>query len=95
MFKLIRFAQGAITNQAGKREEIIVSSFAPNYLKDILIGGGLMLSGICWIAATAFRKGSHEYEVAEYETLKKLDIVTEDEEDCFATDEPVGRTLGE
>lgn len=44
---MIKFKQGGITNPlTGEYKDIIVKAAAPNNLKDILIGGSMVLMGI-------------------------------------------------
>ncbi len=72
MFKSI---YGPITNlETGKSKDILVK-YKPNSLKDILIGGSLVAVGIAYLTVTAFKNGSNAFEIAEFNTLKDLDII--------------------
>ena len=73
---MISFKRGSITNpQTGLTKDIIVKSATPNTVKDILIGGGLVLMGITHLTVTAFRNGALKFEDAEFNTLKDLDLM--------------------
>lgn len=74
-----------MNQKSEKREEIIVDAFAPNDLKDILIGGGTMLAGICWLTYTAFKKGSYRYEECEYRTMTNLGLIDPKDDDDFTS----------
>lgn len=71
---MIKFKQGCITNMAGESKDIIVKAALPNKLKDIVIGGVIILAGIAYLTYTAFRNGSAAFEQAECETMEDLDI---------------------
>lgn len=76
---MIKFIQGHIVNtETGIKKDIVVKSIAPNKLKDALIGGGLVLIGIAYLTATAFKNGSMKYEAAEYDTFVDLGLIIED-----------------
>ena len=72
---MIKFKQGYIANMEGVKKDIVVKAAAPNKLRDILIGGGLVVAGIAWLTTTAFRHGSQKFEEAEFQTLVDLDLV--------------------
>lgn len=73
---MISFKQGSITNpKTGDRKDIVVKAAAPNNLKDIVIGGGMVLAGIVYLTTTAFRNGSKKFEDAECKTLIDLDLM--------------------
>lgn len=74
---MIKFTQGSIRNMEGVEKDIAVKTAAPNNLKDILIGGGMVLIGIAYLTSTAFRNGSKKFEDAEYQTMVDLGIITE------------------
>lgn len=44
--------------------------------KDILIGGGIVMVGITYLALSTFKNGAKAFETAEYETLESLDLFT-------------------
>ena len=73
---MINFKQGYIINpKTGVRGDITVKSASPNNLKDILIGGGIVLVGITYLTTAAFRNGAKKYEDAELQTLSNLDLL--------------------
>lgn len=84
MFKPIKFNMGHFTNNVtGERTDIVVSTLAPNNLRDILIGGAITFAGICWLTVTAFKKGCHTYEDAAFETCEKIGVIhVEDDPDA-------------
>lgn len=72
---MIKFKQGTITNpETGVSKDVIVKAVTPNNLKDVLIGGGMVLVGIAYLTATAFRNGSEKYEEAELQTFEDLGL---------------------
>lgn len=72
---MIKFKQGTITNPGtGVTKDVIVKAAAPNKLKDILVGGGMVMMGIAYLTVTAFRHGSEKYEEAELQTFSDLDL---------------------
>lgn len=74
---MIKFKQGGVTNPlTGEYKDIVVKAVAPNNLKDILIGGSMVLIGITYLTVTAFKNGSKAFEDAEFKTLTDL-ILTE------------------
>lgn len=73
---MIKFNHGSITNPTtGESKDVIVKAVAPNKVKDIVIGGGLVLLGIAYLTFTAFRNGANKFEVAELKTLSDLDLM--------------------
>ena len=73
---MIKFTQGDITN-IDKRvtKDIVVKASAPNNLKEILIGGSLLMIGVAYLTYTAFRNGSRAFDEAETRTLEELDLL--------------------
>lgn len=71
------FKSGPITNpKTGVSKDIDVRfSNSKNFLRDVLIGGGLTLAGIAYITITSFRNGAQAFEDAEYETMDKLGLL--------------------
>ena len=73
---MIKFKQGYITNpKTGMTKEVVVKSLAPNNLKDILIGGGIVIVGITYLTTKAFKNGSMKYEDAEFQTFTDLNLI--------------------
>lgn len=71
---MIKSIYGPITNpKTGESKDILVK-VKPNDLKDILIGGSLVVAGIAYLTVTAFKNGSNAFEIAEFNTLKDLDL---------------------
>lgn len=72
---MVKFKQGCITNpETGKTKDVIVKAVTPNNLKDILIGGGLVLIGVTYLTSTAFRNGSEKFEDALDQVFEELDL---------------------
>ena len=72
---MIKFKQGSITNvKTGVAKDIVVKAVTPNNLRDILIGGGMVLVGIAYLTTTAFKNGSKKYEEAEMNVFADLDL---------------------
>lgn len=72
---MLKFKQGKLTNMDGVTEDIVVSAPLPNKVRDLLIGSGLIISGVAYIAVTAFKYGSAQHEEAELDTMTKLGII--------------------
>lgn len=67
---MIKMNMGNVANtKTGVVKDIIVKSAIPNKLKDILIGGGIVLVGITYLTTTAFRNGVKGMEAAEFKAL--------------------------
>lgn len=67
---------GPITNpKTGVTKEIVVKTMPTNSIVDILVGGGMVLTGIAHLTITAFMKGAKKYEEAELQTLSDLDLM--------------------
>lgn len=61
---------GSVANAKGTMEKSIdVKTVPVNSLKDAVIGGGLTLLGVAYIAITSFKNGSKAFCVAEAEAL--------------------------
>lgn len=72
MFKL---DHGWIENpETGERKQIVVNVFNQKGIKNLLIGGGITIFGITYIAISQFRNGAYSYEEAEYKTLENLEL---------------------
>lgn len=74
---MIKSKFGPITNpKTGESKDIIVNALPQKSLKDIFIGGGIVMVGITYIALSTFRSGAWALEEAEYKTLEELDLFT-------------------
>lgn len=72
---MIKFKQGYVTNTTtGATKDIVVKAVTPNTLKDILIGGAVVLMGITYLTVTAFKNGSKKFEEAEFQALSDADL---------------------
>ena len=61
---------GGVSNAENTiHKSIDVETVPVNSLKDALIGGGLTLLGIAYIAITSFKNGSKAYGIAETNAL--------------------------
>lgn len=75
VIKMIKFKQGTIGNpNTGVSKDVIVKAASPNSLKDVLIGGGMVLVGIAYLTTTAFKNGSKTYEEAEMQVFEDLEL---------------------
>lgn len=64
---------GSVLNKECTIEKSIVVDTVPvNSLKDALIGGGLTLLGVAYIAITSFKNGSKAYGIAETNALHDI-----------------------
>lgn len=75
---MIMYKGGPIINPKTNRSENVNVrlSNSKNGLKDLLIGGGLVLAGMACLTITAFRNGAQAFEDAEVDTLDNLDLLT-------------------
>lgn len=72
---MIKFKEGYIkNNETGEQKDVIVKSVLPANVRDLLIGGGIVLVGIAYLTVLSFKKGARTYEQAEYDTLDSLDL---------------------
>lgn len=73
---MIKFTRGGITNPGtGEYKDIVVKAVTPNSLKDILIGGGMVIMGITYLTVTAFKNGSKSFEDAELKAMYDLGLL--------------------
>lgn len=75
---MIKIKRGSYTNLEGVTKDIVVKSAAPNKLKDILIGGGMVLAGLVYLTTSAFKNGCEKLEEAEVETMRELNIIKDE-----------------
>lgn len=72
---MIKSIYGPITNpKTGETKDIVVTALTSKNLRDFLIGGGIALIGISYLAISSFRNGANAFEEAEYETLESLNL---------------------
>lgn len=72
---MIIYKGGPIDNLKGASKSIDVRfSDSKNGLRDVLIGGGLMLIGVVYLTVTAFRNGAQAFDQAEYDTMDELGL---------------------
>lgn len=74
---MIKFKQGCLYTTSGEAKDIIVKAATPNTIKDMLIGGGLVLVGITYLTVTAFRNGSRKFEEAEFNAMSELGLIAD------------------
>ena len=72
---MIKVSHGWIGTNDGRRKDIVAKAWLPNKVKDILIGGGIVLAGIAYLTVTAFKNGSKAYCEAEAETMEALGLL--------------------
>lgn len=74
---MIKSKFGPITNPiTGMTKDIVINALSRKSLKDILIGGGIMMVGITYLTLSTFKNGAMAFEEAEYKTLEELDLFT-------------------
>ena len=74
---MIKSKFGPITNpKTGMSKDIVINALSKESLKDVLIGGGIVMVGITYLALSMFKNGARAFETAEYETLESLDLFT-------------------
>lgn len=67
----------SLTNQLGETKNIIVKAKTPNTLKDVFVGGAMIFMGITYLTVAAFKHGAKAYEIAEFNTMCDLGIITD------------------
>lgn len=80
---MIKFRHGWIGGKDGVEHDIIVKAAAPNKLKDVLIGGGMVAAGIFYLTYTAFKHGAEQFERAELYALKAAGVIDWDPEEVL------------
>lgn len=72
---MIKSIYGPIANpETGESKGIVVTALNSKNIRDFMIGGGIALIGITYLALSAFRNGANAFEEAEYKTLEELDL---------------------
>lgn len=75
---MIKINCGDVTNpKTGVKKEIVVKTLAPNSIKNVLIGGGLVFVGVAYLTLNAFKNGVKKHEIAEIKALKSADLLKE------------------
>lgn len=72
---------GDISNTDRTEVEDIDVTLKPSSIKDLLIGGALVITGIGYLVVKAFKHGSDEYYKSELKAQSRLGIVDLVEED--------------
>lgn len=73
---MIKVNQGYVTNpETGVTKDIVAQAVSPNNVKDILIGGGLVLLGITYLTVTAFKNGATKSGEAEVQALMDAGLI--------------------
>lgn len=73
---MIKTKFGPITNpKTSETKDIVVNALSKESIKDILIGGGIVMIGITYLALSTFKNGAMAFEEAEYKTLEELDLL--------------------
>ena len=70
----MKFNLGNVVSMAGKKSSdiIVVKAKLPNQIKEILVGGGLIVGGIIYLTTTAFYNGSLAFDEAEMKALDNI-----------------------
>lgn len=77
MFNFAKVNLGYIrTLDNTKKADIIAKSFLPTKVKDLLIGGGLVLLGGGYLLAKAFSNGANEAMHAQYDAEEECGLHT-------------------
>ena len=72
----MKFRQGRVSATDNYDwQEIIVTTKAPNKVKEVLIGGGLIISGVSYLTYKAFRNGASAFDDAQTDALKKINVI--------------------
>lgn len=72
----MKFSFGDITNpNTGIKKDIVVETIMPNRIRDVAIGGSLVIAGIAYLTSTAFKYGAKKYGIAEFKTLDDLGLI--------------------
>lgn len=75
-FYFVKFRQGRVrATDNYDWQEIIVTAKAPNKVKEVLIGGGLIISGVSYLTYKAFRNGASAFDDAQTDALKKINVI--------------------
>ena len=73
---MIKSKFGPITNpKTGVEKDIVINALSKDSLRDICIGGGIVLIGLTYLALATFKNGAMAFEMAEYETLEELGLL--------------------
>ena len=73
---MIKSKFGPITNpQTEETQDIVVNALSWKSLRDILIGGGIIMIGITYLTLSTFKNGALAFEEAEYKTLENLNLL--------------------
>lgn len=70
-----------LENNAGETRDIVFKYFTKKSVKNILIGGGIMLAGLIYTAITCFHDGGKTFDMAEYDAMRELGIIDDDSTD--------------
>lgn len=72
---MFKFKGGPITNPKTNQTKDVIAVISKTDVKDILIGGSLIIAGTIYLVGTSFRNGAKAYDLAEYNTLKELGLI--------------------
>ncbi len=73
---MIKFKQSSLCRSDGSYgTDIIVTAKLPVKVRDAVIGGSLIVSGILYLTIRAFKNGAMAYEVAEMNALAKIGAI--------------------
>lgn len=78
---MLHLNYGDISTEDQSRTEEIDVSLKPSSIKDLLIGGALVITGIGYLVAKAFKHGSDEYYKSELKAQSRLGIIDLPEKD--------------
>lgn len=86
---MIKLKTGAMYGRLGSDRtdhEVVIPVSSPISLKDILIGGGMVVTGIIYLTYTAFSNGAKAFERGELYTMRDCGIIDWDPEDVLDRD---------
>lgn len=73
---MIKLNRGQVGNTTtGVTKDIVVDAVTKSDIKDIIAGGSLLLLGITYLTAAAFRSGMKKFEEAELRALSDCGVI--------------------
>lgn len=77
---MIKFDTGSWVGNNGITKHIICKSALPCKVGDLVIGAGLIILGVGYLAIQSFKHGALNFEQSEYEALDSLGLLHDVEE---------------
>lgn len=77
---MFKFKFGSIRNvDTMESKELVLNALNRNNIRDFLIGSGIALVGMAYIAVSAFKNGADEYDKTQYDTFDSLGLILDDD----------------